>query len=214
MGAFPCTCADDLLSHRGLSLSVLGLGVCVCICVCVLVCMCYDALLAWGESDSVGPTPSPPISLLSLPHPLLPSLPFPSLSLHQTPPSPLSLRTPTEMHSAWGRGQAQWGEGGKREGERGRREERRGRERSEEKGGWRNTVSPTHPPPLCQPSPPSTPSATPHAHSPTHSLTHSPPSTLDHPFASLVLQRDGASSPLLLLLSLTLASPKHKKRLE
>lgn len=124
-----------------------------------------------GEADSVGPTLSPTLAPSSL-------SPFVQTSSLLPPPrSPPSLRTPTEMHSAWGRGRGQTppGTGG-----------RRGRERSE--GEQMEARAPLTCTPLRQPSPPSTPSTTAHAHS-LHSLhppTHSPtpthsPNTLNNP---------------------------------
>lgn len=155
-----------------------------------------------------------------LPH--LPSLapPSPSCSLAQplslspaSAPSPLSLRTPTEMHSAWGRGQPA-GAGGAREGAR-RGEGTRGGETGEGRGEGAEASGscPAQPrtlPPLPALSPFHSRRRSPHSPSLTQPLTHPPihpSSTSTTPFASLVLQRDGAPSTFLLPSSSSLPSP-------
>lgn len=193
---------------------------CVCVCECeyVSACLRRPSRLGGGRLCRAH---SP------LPH--LPSLapPSPSCSLAQplslspaSAPSPLSLRTPTEMHSAWGRGQPA-GAGGAREGAR-RGEGTRGGETGEGRGEGAEASGscPAQPrtlPPLPALSPFHSRRRSPHSPSLTQPLTHPPihpSSTSTTPFASLVLQRDGApsSSSFFFFSPFALAGPKQTYR--
>lgn len=190
--------------------SVLAVCVCECIvCVCVYACVAH---LAWGEADSVGPTLSPPPSPFPRsPLVLAPPLPCPSLSLHQRSPPPCPC-TRLPRCTVLGEEDSQWGEGEGRERARGGEGRRGGDRGGARREGWRlqraactmPLRSASHPPPSASPLPLPLQAAQPHS----PPLTHPPSSTLDDPFASLVLQRD-VMEPLLLLLSLALACPKQ-----
>lgn len=188
------------------------LAVCVCECiVCVCVCMCCSSRLGGGRLCRAHSLPSP-ISLPSLPpRPRAPS-PLPlSLSLHQRSPSPCPC-TRLPRCTVLGEEDSQWGEGEGRERARGGEGRRGGDRGGARREGWRlqraactmPLRSASHPPPSASPLPLPLQAAQPHS----PPLTHPPSSTLDDPFASLVLQRD-VMEPLLLLLSLALACPKQ-----